>query len=119
MARPMFWKILFAISFCVFLLLSMWGTVDAQRAGAFMGSSDDPAISYSTRPLNNAVVEVNKKLQDGTVQLAFDGRSGFLRSALAALQIPIDDRFTVARVFPRQPAGKADQRTESPRDILQ
>src|SRR6476659_5197721 len=91
----MSWRTLFALSFCVFVLGRTWVTVDAQRAGAFMGSSDDPAINYSTRPLNNAVVEVNKKLQDGTIQFAFDGRSGFLRSALEALQIPADSQLLV------------------------
>ena len=60
-----------------------------------MGSPDDPAVGYSTTLLNNAVVEVNKKIQDGTVQLAFEGRSGFLRSALEALQIPVDSQLLV------------------------
>jgi hypothetical protein len=60
-----------------------------------MGSSNDPAIRYSTAPLNNAVVEVNKKLQDATTQLTFEGRSGFLRSALEALQIPVDSQLLV------------------------
>jgi hypothetical protein len=70
--------------------------VEAQRAGTFKGSSDDPAIRYSTTDaLNNAVVEVNRKLQDGTVRLTFDGRSGFLRSALEALGIPVDSQLLV------------------------
>ena len=73
----------------------MWAPVDAQRAGAFIGSSDDPAIGYASRPLNNAVVEANKKPQDGAVQLTFDGRSGFSRSALEALKIPVDSQLLV------------------------
>lgn len=61
-----------------------------------MGSFDDPAIRYSTTTtLNNAVVEVNQKLQDGTVQLTFDGRSGFLQSALEALRIPVESQLLV------------------------
>ena len=91
----MYWRTLLALGLWVFVLGSMWAPVDAQRAGAFMGSSDDPAIRYSTTPLNNAVVEVNKKLRDGAVQLTFDGRSGFLRSALEALQIPVDSQLLV------------------------
>src|SRR5258708_1657586 len=78
------------------VLASLWASVvGAQRGGTFMGSSDDPAIKYSTAPLNNAVVDVNRKLQDGTAQLSFDGRSGFLRSALEALQIPVDSQLLV------------------------
>src|SRR6266852_5899655 len=67
----------------------------AQRGGMFLGSADDPAIAYSTAPLNNAVTEVNKKLQNGTVQLAFQGRSGYLQSALSALDIPVDSQMLV------------------------
>ena len=88
-------RTLLALGFCLCVLGGIWAPIDAQRAGAFMGSSDDPAIRYSTAPLNNAVVEVNKKLQDGAVQLTFEGRSGFLRSALEALQIPVDSQLLV------------------------
>ncbi len=77
------------------VLGGVWATVDAQRAGSFMGSSDDPAIKYSTTPLNNVVVETNRKLQEGTLQLTFEGRGGFLRSALEALQIPVDSQLLV------------------------
>jgi hypothetical protein len=38
---------------------------------------------------------VNKQLQDRAVQLTFEGRSGFLRSALEALQIPVDSQLLV------------------------
>jgi hypothetical protein len=88
-------RTLLSFGLCLFVLASIWAPVDAQRAGAFMGSSDDPAIRYSTAPLNNAVVDANRKLQDGAVQLTFDGRSGFLRSALEALQIPVDSQLLV------------------------
>ncbi len=48
----------------------------AQSGGVFMGSADDPAIAYSTAPVNNVVDELNRKLQDGSIALAFEGRSG-------------------------------------------
>ena len=92
----MHWRMLPAVGLWLFVLGSVWPPVDAQRAGTFKGSSDDPAIRYSTTTaLNNAVVEVNRKLQDGTVQLAFEGRSGFLQSALEALRIPVDSQLLV------------------------
>jgi hypothetical protein len=81
------------LGLCVFSVLSL--SLDAQRAGAFRGSTDDPAIRYSSVPLNNPVVDVNRRLQDGSVQLSSEGRSGFLRSALDALQIPIDSQLLV------------------------
>jgi len=70
-------------------------SLGAQRGGMFQGSSEDPAIAYSTAPLNNAVSEVNTRLRDGRAQLTFEGRSGYLRSALAALDIPIDSQALV------------------------
>ena len=70
-------------------------TLDAQRAGSFMGSPEDSAIGYSTARLNNVVEEANRRIQAGTVPLTFEGRGGFLRSALDALQIPVDSQLLV------------------------
>jgi len=88
-------RTLLALGLCLYVLGGIWAPIVGQRAGSFMGSTDDPAIRYATAPLNNAVVEANKKLQDGVVQLTFAGRSGFLRSALEALQIPVDSQLLV------------------------
>jgi len=70
-------------------------SLGAQRGGMFMGSLDDPAIAYAAAPLRNAVSEVNAKLRDGAARLAFAGRSGYLRSALAALDIPLESQVLV------------------------
>ncbi len=70
-------------------------TLGAQRAGMFRGSSEDPAIAYSTAPLNNVVGDLNKQLQDGTRHLTFDRGSGYLQSALDALDIPVDSQLLV------------------------
>ncbi len=76
---------------CVALL----ATLHAQRAGSFMGSPEDPAIAYSTARLNNVVEDANRKIQAGAVPLTFEGRGGFLRSALDALHIPVDSQLLV------------------------
>jgi hypothetical protein len=87
-------RTLFAIA--LFLIVGgLLATPDAQRAGSFMGSSEDPAIRYSTTPLNNVVEEANKRIQAGAVPLTFEGRGGFLKSALDALQIPVDSQLLV------------------------
>ena len=86
---------LLALGLCLFAIGVIRVPLDAQRAGAFRGSTEDPAIKYSTAPLNNAVAEVNRKIQDGAITLTFEGRSGFLRSALDALQIPADSQLLV------------------------
>lgn len=69
--------------------------LDAQRSGVFLGSADDPAIQYQTAPLSNMVDDLNRRLQDGSVSLTFDGRSGYLQSALEALHLPIDSQMLV------------------------
>jgi hypothetical protein len=69
--------------------------VVAQRGGMFLGSTEDPAIAYSTAPLSNAVSETIAKLRDGRTRLSFDGRSGYLRSALSALDIPVESQVLV------------------------
>src|SRR5262245_28300332 len=89
------WRSLLAVGLCVFLLAATRASVGAQRSGTFMGSPDDPAIRYSTGPVNNVVADVNKKVQDGTLEFTFDSRSGYLRSALGALELPIDSQLLV------------------------
>jgi hypothetical protein len=92
----MHWRTLFALGLWLLVVCSAWTHLDAQRAGTFRGSIDDPAIRYSTTPnLNNAVVDANKKIQDGAARFEFDERSGFLRSALEALGIPVDSQLLV------------------------
>jgi hypothetical protein len=56
---------------------------------------DHAAIQYMTRPTRDAVAELNRKIQAGQAKLAFDGRLGYLRSVLAALDVPIESQTLV------------------------
>src|SRR6187401_3220380 len=67
----------------------------AQRGGMFRGSADDPGISYSSAPVDNVVDQLNRQLQEGSASLAFEGRSGYLQSAIDALQLTIDSQLLV------------------------
>jgi hypothetical protein len=87
-------RTLLALGLTVFVLV-VSSRIEAQRAGAFRGSTEDPAIKYSTAPLDNLVADVNQRIQDGTIRLTFEGRGGYLRSALEALQIPVDSQLLV------------------------
>jgi len=60
-----------------------------------MGSADDVAIAYATTPLDNVVDDLNRKLAAGSASLTFEGRGGYLRSALNALQLPTDSQLLV------------------------
>ena len=88
-------RTILAIGVGVFAVAVVSSPIDAQRAGAFRGSTDDPAINYATAPVNNVVEDVNRQLQAGAVRLTFEGRAGYLRSALEALQIPVDSQLLV------------------------
>jgi hypothetical protein len=89
----------FGQSACVVVAAGVWCAaawwpvrIDAQRGGMFLGSADDPAISYSSAPLNNVVDDLNRQLEDGSARLTFEGRSGYLQSAIDALKLPIDSQ---------------------------
>ena len=88
-------RTLLAVGVSVFAVAVVSSPTDAQRAGAFRGSTDDPAIKYATAPVNNLVADVNRQILDGTTRLTFEGRGGYLRSALEALQLPVDSQLLV------------------------
>jgi hypothetical protein len=67
----------------------------AQRTDVFVESRDHPAIAYTTAALSNAVADLDKQLQQGSLHLTFDDRSGYLRSVLDALKVPIESQVLV------------------------
>jgi hypothetical protein len=69
--------------------------VFAQRTDAFVASRDHPAIEYSRGPVTDRVAELNRKIQDRTVRLKFDGPGGYLRSALDGLEVPVESQVTL------------------------
>jgi hypothetical protein len=94
------------------LLALAWAAGSAaQRGGTFQGSMEDPAIAYTKAPVSNVVAELNAKLADGSVRLRFDGRAGYLQSALDALDLRTDSQLLLfsqtslqaARINPANP----------------
>jgi len=70
-------------------------SLSAQGPLAFRESSDHPAIKYSTTPTNDAVAVLNRRIESGAVQLAFDSVKGYLPSVLQALQVPKESQIAV------------------------
>lgn len=67
----------------------------AQRSGVFDQSINHPAIRYSTSDSSTPVDELNRRLRDGSAQLVHDPKSGYLRSVLKLLDIPIESQVLV------------------------
>lgn len=61
----------------------------------FMGSANDPGIAYASGALDNVVETLNRRLEAGTARLSFEGRSGYLRSALQAMGLPVESQLLV------------------------
>jgi hypothetical protein len=59
---------------------------------------DHPAIAYDDetgRPLQDAVSKLNQRIAEGAVQFRFEPGSGYLRSILDALGIPVESQIAV------------------------
>ena len=67
----------------------------AQRSDAFNASRDHDAIAYSKAAVSNAVTQLNARLSDGTATLSFESDSGYLRSLLNLLEIPVESQVMV------------------------
>ena len=72
---------------------------------------EHPQIAYSRTQATDPVARLNQRLRAGEVVLNHDDRNGFLRSVLAALDVPIDSQvlvfsktsFQAAKIGPRTP----------------
>jgi hypothetical protein len=59
-------------------------------------SRDHPAIQYSSRPVRDAVVKLNERVEKGEVHFEFDAPPrGYLASVLKALDIPVSSQTLV------------------------
>jgi hypothetical protein len=76
----------------VLFVVAALTAVSAQFADSFVASRDNPAIAYSTGAVSDRVATLNQRVLAGRVQLTFDGRSGYLRSVLDALEVPVESQ---------------------------
>ncbi len=82
-----------------------------QLKDTFVNWTAHPAIEYAARPTTDPVAELNRRIRDGTTRLQYDGPSGYLRSVLDALNVPVESQMAVfvkdsvqaARISPGNP----------------
>jgi hypothetical protein len=78
------------------LLLACWtGTIAYSQSVVEVVDLEHPAIGYRTRPANDAVAVLNGRLQNGEQQLRFDNATGYVRSLLEALDVPVESQILV------------------------
>jgi hypothetical protein len=70
-------------------------SVSAQRTGVFDQSINHPAIKYSTSDSHTVVDALNRRLRDGSAKLVAEGKSGYLRSVLQLLDVPVESQVMV------------------------
>src|SRR3954469_5410003 len=61
----------------------------------FFSTRRHPSIAYSDSPTTDVVDELKRKVDEGSVSLPFEGRSGYLKSVLAALHVPAESQSVV------------------------
>src|SRR5258705_2999211 len=54
-----------------------------------------PAIGYYTRPTTDRVAELSRHIADGDVRITFDDQTGYLRSVLDGLHVPVESQMLV------------------------
>ena len=79
----------------VWTAITAGAAVHAQLSDTFNLWLDHPAIDYESRQTTDAVSDLNRKIQNGEVQLQDKGPSGYLQSVLEALRIPIASQIVV------------------------
>ena len=77
------------------VMLAAGVSVVAQRTGVFDQSINHPAIKYSTSDSHTVVDELNRKLRDGSAKLVHEGKTGYLRSVLQLLDVPVESQVLV------------------------
>lgn len=77
------------------LLFLVTLTAVAQRPDAFHESINHPAIAYLQATPEDPMARLNRRLADGSATLRKDPVSGYLRSLLEALDIPVESQMLV------------------------
>src|SRR4051812_9225591 len=86
-----------------------------QLSETFRRWLNHPAINYASTPSADPVAHLIRKIQDGRVRLESNGPSGYLRSVLSALNIPIESQIVV--FVPDSVQGRRIRR-DNPRSLF-
>jgi hypothetical protein len=80
---------------CLFALVVLAGAAVDGQLGNDIIELEHPAFNYGAPARRNAVTRLSDRLAAGQVSLKFDRGSGYLRSLLQELAVPIESQITV------------------------
>jgi hypothetical protein len=60
-----------------------------------VGVLTHPVIGYYTAPTHDPVAELNRRLEEGAARVTFDEGTGYLRTTLEALHVPVESQMLV------------------------
>lgn len=66
-----------------------------RRTGAFDLSINHPAIKYLVADTDTVVDRLNAKLRDGSARLVWDDKTGYIKSVLELLDVPVESQVMV------------------------
>jgi hypothetical protein len=83
----------------------------AGLSGSYVVPLDNDAIQYATRPIDDPVARLQKRISSGEVKLSFEEEHGYLPAVLKALNVPLESQvlvfsktsFQAPRISPRMP----------------
>ena len=70
-------------------------TAGAQLPDTFFDETSAPAVAYAAQQPHDAIAELNAKLAAGSATLTYEPGSGYLRSMLSALEVPVESQLAV------------------------
>ena len=98
----------------ILIAVAMWFGALGVVSGQLQHPSrlrNHPAIGYATVPTRDPITDLNRKLKAGELTLEAQGESGYLRSVLDALNVPVESQilvfsktsFQAPRISPKNP----------------
>ncbi len=90
-----FYALLFTGAAFICAIAGSRAAEEGALTGTFTDWSRHPAIAYSSQPPRDPVAALSQQMADGKVSLERHGTSGYLRSVLDALHVPVDSQIIV------------------------
>ena len=90
-----FYAVLLACAAFICSLAVSRAAEEGALSGTFTDWSHHPAIAYSAAAGHDPIGELSDQIRDGKVSLRRDGASGYLRSVLDALHVPVESQIMI------------------------